>query len=142
MSRCSRVLKWNDPVARMRGDPPQGRVGACSDARQESCSQGAQANTTFEISGLVPRYGRVQRAAGRTALKLLVRMVEFRYASVPAHQRFSAGERAAVVQPRCQRRLGRDQTRADSRWPGRGELGAISGVLLLLLLAVVKPQPC
>jgi hypothetical protein len=120
MSRCPRVLEWFDPVARMRGDPPQGHVGACSDPRQESYSQEAQANTTLEISGLVPLYGRVQRAAARSALKLLVRMVEFRYASVPAYQRFSAGGRAAVVQPRCQRPLGRDQTPAGSRWPGRG----------------------
>jgi hypothetical protein len=116
MSRCPRVLEWFDPVARIRGDPPQGHVGACSDARQEAQAK----NTTFEISGLVPRYGRVQRAAARSALKLLVRMVEFRHASVLAYQRFSAGGRAAVVQPRCQRPLGRDQTPAGSRWPGRG----------------------
>jgi hypothetical protein len=72
----------------MRGDPPQGHVAACSDTRKEPCSQAAQANTTFEISGLVPRYDRVQRAAARSAPKLLVRMVEFRYAaSGPAYQR-------------------------------------------------------
>lgn len=120
MSRCPRGVKWSDPVARMRGDPPQGHVGAFSDARQESCSQETQANATFEISGLVPRYGRVQRAAARSALKWLVRMVEFRYVSVPAYQRFSAVGLAAVVQPKCQRPLGRDQEAAGSRWPGRG----------------------
>jgi hypothetical protein len=120
MSRYPGVLKWFGPVARMRGDPPQGHVGACSDARRESYSQEAQANTTFEVGGLAPRYGRIRRAAARPALELLVRMKGFRYASVPAYQRLFAGRRAAVVRPRCQRPLGRDQTPAGSPWPGRG----------------------
>jgi hypothetical protein len=121
MSRWPSVLKWYEPVARMRGDRPQGHVGACSDA---------QANTTFEISGLVPRYGRVQRAVARATLKLLVRMVQFRSASVPAYQRFSAGGRTTVVQPRCQRPLGRDPMPAGSRWEGM-QLGATPRVIPL-----------
>jgi len=141
MSRCPTILGWFDPTARIRGDPPQGHVGACPDADQESCSQEAQANTTFEISGLVPLYGRVQRAAARSALKLAVRTVEFRYASVPVYQRFSAGGRPAVVQPRCQRPLGRDQTAAGWRRPGRGcSLGAAPG-LSATGASGVKPQP-
>ena len=132
MSRCPKILGWFDVIARMRGDPPQGHVGVCPDVGQESCSQEAQANTTFEVSGLIPLYGRVQRAAARPALKLAVRTVDFRYASVPVYQRFSAGGRPAVVQPRCQRRLGRDQTAAGSRRPGRGcQLGAAAGVFRL-----------
>jgi hypothetical protein len=134
MSRWPSVLKWYAPVARMRGDLPQGHVGVCSDA---------QANTTFEFSGLVPRYGRVQRA--RATLKLLVRMVEFRYVSVPEYQRFSAGGRTTVVQPRCQRPLGRDQMPAGSRWEGM-RLGATPGVFPLRrpadqpLLAAAGPR--
>jgi hypothetical protein len=51
-----------DPVARMRRDPPQGHVAACSDATG-ICSQEAQANTTFEISGLLPERGRCHGTA-------------------------------------------------------------------------------
>jgi hypothetical protein len=131
MSRCPTILGWFDPIARMRGDPPQGHVGVCPDAGQESCSQEAQANTTFEISGLIPLYGRVQRAAARPALKLAVRTVEFRYASVPVYQRFSAGGRPAVVQPRCQRPLGRRPNGCRlAAWEGV-QLGAAPGVFRL-----------
>jgi hypothetical protein len=93
MSRWPSVLKWYEPVARMRGDRPQGHVGACSDA---------QANTTFEISGLVPRYDCVQRAAARSAPQLLVRMVEFCYVAsgplrLPADQSLLAGAGPAIA---------------------------------------------
>jgi hypothetical protein len=123
-------------VARMRGDQPQGHVAACSDARKEPCSQEAQANTTFEISGLVPRYDRVQRAAARSAPKLLVRMVEFRYAaSGPPYQRFLGGERARSFS------LGvNDRSVATKRLPAHGgglgvQPGATPGVLPLRLPA-------
>jgi hypothetical protein len=125
-----------DPVARMRGDPPQGHVAAYSDARQEWCSQEAQANTTFEISGLVPRYGRVQRAATRSAPKLLV---PWSSSATPPRARrisgFSARGPATVAQPRVN-----DLWVATKRLPAHGgglevQLGAAPGVFPLRLSA-------